>query len=122
MKETVIHEYTIYEKVPKNEFNHDKHYNFAEDEFGSLLKPKYGHDGDGDWYITYYENLTTGEFNEHGEIKYFYEDIGRVPFEYINEFTWEEVEGLTLKFHSVNGKKVPCFIKWNENKCYVISK
>lgn len=122
MDDTIVRDYVIYKKVPKCEFNHDKHYEYAEDDQGSLLKPRYGHDGDGDWHITCYENLSTGRFNEYGNVKFYYESSGRVPFEYIFEFDWEEVDGLNLGFLTVNDVKMPCFIKWDENKCYVITK
>lgn len=120
MEDTFVRDYIIYKKVPKSEINYDKYYDFAEDEFGSLLKPHYGHDGDGDWYITCYTNLNTGSW-QHGQIKYFYEAIGRIPFEYVYDFDWKEVKGLALSFEMIDGVEKPCFVKWNENKCYVIT-
>lgn len=120
MREQVVIGYDIYEKVPKNEYDHDKYYDFVEDTNGVMYKTHYGHDSDGDWYIACYEDTRTEKYIDWVDVKFYYEQVGRVPYEIIDDFSWDEAVGLTLEKLNINGEKFYGFVKWSENKVYII--
>lgn len=65
------------------DYNHDDHYDYAKDKEGNLYKCRYGNDGDGDWYITYYEPVEKGRNSEclREELVH-YKLTGRLPLDY----------------------------------------
>lgn len=112
--------YDIFRKVPKEEFNHNDHYEYAQTEDGRLYRCLYGCEFE-DCYITCFEELDGEDFVATlDNLKYYLKKVGRVPYEYIKDFSWRDVEGLTLSFTTVNSSEVPCFIDYENNKCYII--
>lgn len=119
MEDTFVIGYDIFTAI--DGYNHDDYYSYAKDEDGNLIKCHYGNDGDGDWYITFFEIVESETYvnYSHDELT-FYKNTGRLPFEYVTEFSWDEVEGLSLNIREIDGVQTPCLIRWSDNKCYVI--
>jgi len=99
------------------------HYDYALDSNGNIYRCCYGHDGDEDWYITCYECITDDElFRTDGDIMRHLVFKEREPYQLIYDFDLREVEGLTLSFEKVGDITMPCFLKYDENKLYVLTR
>ena len=118
-EETITLGYDIYEKVEK--YNHEEFYHRAEDKDGNMYKTHYGHDGDNDWYITCYENLSTGECSTTiTNIAFYYKKIGRTAKKYIYNRKLEDFVGEILKTTEIDNQIYYGFENYETNTFYVI--
>lgn len=114
----IVIEYIIYEKIEK--YNHQKFYEYTEDINGQLYQNHYAHDGDGDWYITCFENLETHENLDDIDVKYYYEEVGRVPYTFEKLDDLSKMVGRYLHKEIIEDKVIYGFIDYETNVFYVI--
>lgn len=106
--------------IKEEKYNHNEHYDYAEDIDGVLYTCHYGHDGDKDWYITCFEEVGSDRLTQSIDEKYYYKRVGQAPYALDHVDGLDKFVGKILSKETIENKTRYGFIDFDEWKFYIL--